>query len=78
MNNIIGLDAVMMIAATAMLNRKRKDLSPEDVAKREEQELMAKESLYEAQYKQAHIDHEEYKRSPRAFLRRLTKKAGEV
>ncbi len=73
----VGLEAVMMMAALSVMNRKRKDLSPEDAAKRAEREAIQTEALYEAQYKQAHLDNEEYNRSPRAFRRRLTLSKGD-
>jgi uncharacterized membrane protein len=68
----IGLDALVMAAAFACLGKKKRMQEPEYAAKEKEREAQAAEAKYDAQYAQAHIDHEEYKRAPRAFMRRLS------
>lgn len=77
MSELIELDsALLMAAAFSMFGKKRKMQDPEYAAKEQERQVQAAEARYDAQYKQAHIDHEEYRRSPRAFMRRLTRSKG--
>lgn len=81
MNN--GLDASVLAMASIMAARfrtrwekQRRIEDPEYKAKMEAEELERAEALYTRQYNAALADNYEYKRAPRAFMRRLAKSTG--
>jgi hypothetical protein len=71
----IGLAAAMMVsmAFRSRAEVKRRQDDPEYAAKVAARELLKAEEKYNAIYEQAAAENAEYERSPRAFIRRLSK-----
>lgn len=73
MDEMPMMDALVMASAFSMFGRKRAMQDPERAVKIKERKAAEAEAAYDRQYTQAHLDHEEYLRSPRSFMRRLTR-----
>jgi hypothetical protein len=67
------MDALVMAAAFSMFGKKRRmQDDPEYAEKEKQRQAKAAQDRYDADFAQAHLDNEEYNRSPRAFRRRLS------
>lgn len=73
MDDYGALALVLASASFASLKRKRREQDPEYAAKEAERIAAKAEAKYEADYAQAQKDNDEFERSPRAFMRRLSK-----